>query len=182
MAPTSFSEAASLTRRGAAMGVAAFVSAAALLAGGSLAKAEDGGKVMKPQVVNSQTSPQSSGGKFKLQSAPTALPNDRKISPAQCSVFGGYVADEADTFGTKLSATFINSIARFVSANCAAKDAKGEIHIITMTDQDAISMNTALRRTGRVDIFGISGVRHCANPPNGTCPAQTTSNLPRLGS
>ena len=157
MAHPSFQQAASLTRRTFALGTAAFFGAAALL------------------------SPAQAGDPKSMKTSPSALPT-RAISPAQCTVFGGYVADEADTFGAKLSATFLNSIARFVAADCATKDAKGEIHIITMTDQDAISMRSSLRRMGSIDVFGSTGVKHCANPPNGTCPAQTTSNSPRLGS
>jgi hypothetical protein len=104
------------------------------------------------------------------------------VSPAECSTFADYVSDEAEAFPGKLSATFMNSVLRFVKAKCTARDAQGEIQLITMNDQDGASLGTALRRMGGYDIRGISGVRGCHRPTNGTCPATTSSNSPKAGS
>ena len=81
--------------------------------------------------------------------------------------------EEAREFSDKMSPTFLKSISRFTKAGCAATDAKGEIQIITETEQDDASLRTALRRMGTVDIIGLSGVKGCDRPPGGVCPTKT---------
>jgi hypothetical protein len=109
-----------------------------------------------------------------LKPSPVNAPA-QTVSATECAVFGSYVLDEADAFEGKLSSAFLDSVSRFVAAKCATKDAKGEIQIVTMTKQDAISIGTALRRMGKFDIIGISGVKACVRPANGVCSSSTSS-------
>lgn len=95
------------------------------------------------------------------------------VSAAECSAFRSFMLEEAREFSDKMSPTFLKSISRFTKAGCATTDAKGEIQIITETDQDGASLRTALRRMGAVDIIGLSGVKGCDRPPNGVCPTKT---------
>jgi hypothetical protein len=97
---------------------------------------------------------------------------------AQCAAFGGYLVDELKAFPGQLSDTFRNSASRFIRAKCATHDADGEIQIVLMNDQDGASWRTARKRMGTFDIMGVSGVRGCTRPPNGVCPAATSSNGP----
>ena len=104
------------------------------------------------------------------------------ISRAQCAAFGKYVLDEDNAFPGRLSGTFIESISRFVGADCATRDAKGEIQIITMNNQDAASLRTSLMLMGKFDIIGATGVKGCHRPAGGICPSSTSSNnVPRAG-
>jgi hypothetical protein len=113
---------------------------------------------------------------------PINAPPSQPISAGQCAAFGKYVLDEDDAFPGKLSGTFLESISRFVSADCATRDAKGEIQIITMNNQDAASLRTSLMLMGKFDIIGATGVRGCHRPAGGTCPSTTSStNIPRTG-
>jgi hypothetical protein len=120
------------------------------------------------------------------QTAPRPLPVNAPpastVPHGQCTAFGSYVLDEDDAFPGKLSSTFLNTVSRFVAAKCATRDDKGEIQIITMNNQDAASFSTALRRMGKFDLIGVSGVKGCARPPGGICPSTTSSNPPpRVG-
>jgi hypothetical protein len=58
------------------------------------------------------------------------------VSAAECSAFRSYILEEAREFSAKMSPTFLKSISRFTKAGCAATDAKGEIQIITETEQE----------------------------------------------
>src|SRR4029077_13615367 len=78
-----------------------------------------------------------------LKSSPVKGTPMQTVSPAECSTFADYVSDEAEAFPGKLSATFMNSVFRFVKAKCTARDAQGEIQLITMNDQDGASLGTA---------------------------------------
>lgn len=116
------------------------------------------------------------------RATPVNAPANQPVSPAQCAAFGKYVLDESDAFPGKLSGTFLDSISRFVGADCATRDAKGEIQIITMNNQDAASLRTARTLMGKFDILGLSGVKGCARPPNGVCPeTRSSATDPKLG-
>jgi hypothetical protein len=104
---------------------------------------------------------------------PPAPATSSSISGGDCAAFGKYILDEDKT--SKLSDTFFDSVGRFVTAKCQPSDKDGAIQIVTMTDQDAISLRTALRRMGKVDVLGLSGVAHCDRPENGACPAGSAS-------
>lgn len=109
-----------------------------------------------------------------LKPSPVNAPA-QTVSATECAVFGSYVADEADAFEGKLSSAFLDSVSRFVAAKCATKDAKGEIQIIIMNNQDGASFRTARGRMGKFDILGASGVKGCVRPANGVCSSSTTS-------
>jgi hypothetical protein len=112
---------------------------------------------------------------------PTAV--ETGVSPVDCAVFRRYILQEAKDFADQMSGTFLTSVSRFTKAGCAARDASGEIQIITETIQDAASLSTAFGRMGKVDIRGLSGVKGCARPPNGICPSKTGgATAPRSGS
>lgn len=97
------------------------------------------------------------------------------VSAGECGAFTKYMVKEAQDFGTKLSATFLENSLRFMRAGCKPFDQNGEIQIITRNDQDGQSLSTALRQMGRFDIFGASGVKHCHRPQGGTCTITTGS-------
>ncbi len=105
-----------------------------------------------------------------------APPATQTVSEGNCAAFFHYIADEARTFPDQLSREFLSSALRFKRANCAASDKDGPIYIITMTDQDAASLRTSLRRMGKFDIIGVSGVKGCHRPPGNACPVTTGSN------
>jgi hypothetical protein len=112
---------------------------------------------------------------------PTAIATG--VSPVDCAVFRRYILQEAKDFADQMSGTFLTSVSRFTKAGCAARDADGEIQIITETFQDAVSLRTARGRMDKIDVMGLSGVKGCARPPNGVCPAKTgTAASPRSGS
>jgi hypothetical protein len=116
------------------------------------------------------------------KTVPVNAPATQTVPRGQCAAFGSYVLDEDDAHPGKLSARFLDTVSRFVSAKCGATDKDGPIYIITMNDQDAASLETALRRMGTFDIIGASGVKGCARPATNVCPASTSANpLPRVG-
>ena len=127
------------------------------------------------------------GGSAFAQTAPSPTPVNAPASQgvpaAQCAAFGKYLLEEFKAFPSKLSGAFMESASRFVGSDCAIRDAKGEIFLITMNDQDGASLRTALKRMGTYDIRTASGVRGCHRPPTAACPATTSSNfLPKSGS
>lgn len=101
-------------------------------------------------------------------------PAPKGVPKAECLAFGGYVLDEDDRF--TLSDTFFNSARSFVDAGCRAYSASGKrMQIVTETNQDGISLGTALSRMGEFDIFQASGVVHCHRPKSGLCPDNSAS-------
>ena len=110
-----------------------------------------------------------------LKSSPVKGSPTQTVERGQCLAFGKYVLDEDDAFPGKLSSTFLDSVGRFVAAKCTTRDAKGEIQLITMNDQDNASLRTSLRLMGKFDLIGVSGIKGCHRPPAGACPANTTS-------
>mgnify|MGYP001164764234 CR=1 FL=1 len=113
---------------------------------------------------------------------PGTIEASRGVSSGDCAAFRHYILDEAKAFADQMSGTFLTSASRFTKAGCKTSDAQGEIQIITETVQDGASLRTSLRRMGKVDIIGLSGVKGCHRPPNGVCPAQTGNiTSPRLG-
>ena len=116
-----------------------------------------------------------------LKATPANAPFTQTVSKGDCDAFGSYLLDEARQFKDAMSKTFLQTSVRFLRAGCAATDKDGEIQLITMTDQDAASLRTALRLMGKVDIIGLSGVKGCARPATGICPANTSANTPKVG-
>jgi hypothetical protein len=109
-------------------------------------------------------------------------PAQTRVSEGDCLAFRRYVADEVRAFPGQLSADFLRATIRFTKAGCASADKDGPIFIITMNTQDGASLETALRRMGRVDIFGQSGVSHCHRPAGNVCPITTgTAARPTTG-
>lgn len=117
--------------------------------------------------------PATAFGQTAVATNPASAPTTSSVSGGDCAAFGKYVLDEDAAF--KLSDTFFDSVGKFVTAKCQPFDKDGPTQIVTMTDQDAISLRTALRRMGKVDILGLSGVAHCDRPEKGVCPAGSAS-------
>jgi hypothetical protein len=119
------------------------------------------------------------GAQTVAANAPNGAAAASRVSEGDCAAFRHYVADEVKAYPGKFSSTFLKSIVRFAKASCSARDADGEIQIITETDEDSISLRTSLKRMGKVDIMGLSGVKGCHRPANGVCPVQTGAAEPR---
>lgn len=100
-------------------------------------------------------------------------PRAASVSPGDCGAFANYLVDEAKGEPSIRGGKFLKTALRFVKAGCTTHDADGEIQIITETTEEATSLRTSLRRMGKVDILGLSGVKGCHRPPNDVCPAQT---------
>jgi hypothetical protein len=108
-------------------------------------------------------------------------PAQTRVSEGDCLAFRRYVADEVRAFPGQLSAEFLRGAIRFTKAGCASSDKDGDIFIITMTDQDAASLRTALKRMGKFDIIGVSGVKGCHRPSGNICPVTTGSTTAPSG-
>jgi hypothetical protein len=116
------------------------------------------------------------GQSAKPMPQPAAMTAALGVPQGECGAFGKYLLQEARDFSTSLSETFLVNSARFLRAGCKPFDKDGEIQIITRSEQDGISLGTALKRMDRFDIFKASGVKHCHRPQGGTCTITTGSN------
>lgn len=137
-----------------------------------------------PNAAQAQTS---AANAAPAQPAAAGAAQSGPVSPGDCAAFQRYVLDQArahkDAKGENAhSGTWLSSTFRFIQAGCRAEDAQGRIQIITMTDRDVVSFDTALTRMGRFDILGASGVDHCYRPDGDVCPPRRTGTIaPRAG-
>lgn len=115
------------------------------------------------------------GAQTVAANAPNGAAAASRVAPGDCGAFAQYLVDEAKAEPSIRGGAFLKSALRFVKAGCKTHDADGEIQIVTETTEEAVSFRTSLRRMGKVDVLGESGVKHCHRPANGVCPAQTGS-------
>lgn len=114
------------------------------------------------------------------QTAKASVPPAPKgVTQAECGVFGKYLVEEIKVSFDEISKGFIQDAKRFIKSGCNNYDADGDIHIVTRTLRDGIALEVALRRMGKTDILGGSGVAHCHRPEGGPCTTRVGTSAPK---